>query len=417
MLGPYRLDQKIGEGGMGSVYLATDTRLARSVAVKVVSREFAQTSEARAHFLREARAAASLSHSNIATVYDFGESSQGPWLVMKYVEGRPLLADVSGPLCESKWTRYAIEIAAALSHAHARSLIHRDIKPLNILITADDRVKIIDFGLARAIRESAAATNSITAPGVFIGTLSYSAPEVLLGGSASARSDVYSLGAVLYQMACGEQPFAGLTGDELIFAVLTGNYPACRIRNPLLAPGIEELIDVCMSREPAFRYKDGAAVLNALRDRDQAIAHSKANPARPTVAILNFRNVGGSSDLERLGTGIAETLYADLAKMNSFRVAGRNRVAQILRRLDDPHDQASVALDLVRELDACWVLTAGYQQIGKRIRFTVALLEAATGDFLVTEKIDGLRTHLFDLQDRVVSTIRDALTIRLDRSD
>ena len=215
MLGPYRLDRKLGEGGMGSVYLATDSRLSRNVAVKVISRGLARTAEARSRFLREARAAAALSHANIATLHDIGETAEIPWLVMEYVNGVSLRSRLTGPLSESTWMRYAAEIAAALEHAHARRIIHRDIKPENILITQDDRVKVIDFGLARALHDQPAASGTITQPNAFIGTPTYAAPELLTGGTASARSDVYSLGVVLYEMACGEQPFARLTGHAL----------------------------------------------------------------------------------------------------------------------------------------------------------------------------------------------------------
>ena len=254
MLGPYRIDRKLGEGGMGSVYLATDSRLNRRVAVKVISRGLARTAEARSRFLREARSAAALSHANIATLHDIGETGEIPWLVMEYVEGVSLRSRLTGPLSQSTWRRYAGEIAAALEHAHSRRIIHRDIKPENILITDDDRVKVIDFGLARALHLQPAGSSTITETNAFVGTPAYAAPELLTGGTASARSDVYSLGLVLYEMACGEQPFSGLTGHALISAILSGSYPACETRSRI-PPHFAALIHRCMSREPAARLQ------------------------------------------------------------------------------------------------------------------------------------------------------------------
>jgi eukaryotic-like serine/threonine-protein kinase len=420
-LGPYSLERKLGEGGMGSVYLATDTRLHRKVAVKIVSHGFSQTTEARERFIREARVAASLSHPNIATVYDFGETERTPWLAMEYIDGTPLLSLSVRPLDADTWMRYATQIAEALAHAHSRGLIHRDIKPANILLTTEDRVKIIDFGLARPFYKQTNSGDSLTAPGSFIGTISYSAPELLRGGSASPRSDVYSLGVVLYEMACREQPFAGYSGGyELISAVLMGNYRSCRERNPDIAPGIAEIIETCMAREPANRYPDAAAVMVALANilsnsRDPGPS-TKASSTRPAIAIVDFRNIGGSADLDWLGTGIAETLSADLSKLKAIRVIGRSRVMQVLRQLHSPGDPSSVATDLGRELDARWVLAGGYQQFGKRIRFTPALTEVESGDAVVIGKIDGLRTELFELQDRVVAAVVDALTIQIDIS-
>ena len=332
MLGPYRLDRKLGEGGMGSVYLATDARLARKVAVKVISRSFARTAHARSRFLREARSAAALSHANIAVLHDVGETAEIPWLVMEYVNGASLHSRLTGPLSESTWLRYATEITAALEHAHARRIIHRDIKPGNILITEDDHVKVIDFGLARAVHEQPGESGTITGPNAFVGTLAYAAPELLSGGAASTRSDVYSLGVVLYEMACGEQPFAGLTGRALISAILAGSYPGCKTRNPNIPPRAAALIERSMSREPAARYKDAAELGAALHHLNDRVGPLQADTAPPALAVIDFRNMGGASDLDWLGTGIAESLSADLAKIRSVRVASRSRVVQSMRR-------------------------------------------------------------------------------------
>ena len=256
MLGPYRLDRKLGEGGMGSVYLATDSRLARNVAVKVINRALARTADARARFLREARSAAALSHANIAALHDIGETAETPWLVMEYVEGASLRSRLTAALGEATWLRYATEITAALEHAHARRIIHRDIKPENILITRGRTRQGHRFRTRPRRTGAGAASGTITQPNAFIGTPAYAAPELLTGGSASPRSDVYSLGVVLYEMACGEHPFARLTGHTLISAILAGSYPACRTRNPRIPPRvavIDRAMHVARARGPLQR--------------------------------------------------------------------------------------------------------------------------------------------------------------------
>jgi serine/threonine-protein kinase len=417
MLGPYRLDRKLGEGGMGSVYLATDSRLNRCVAIKVISRGLARTVEARSRFLREARSAAALSHANIATLHDIGETGEIPWLVMEYVEGVSLRSRLTGPLSQTNWMRYAGEIAAALEHAHSRRIIHRDIKPENILITEDDRIKVIDFGLARALHHQSAASSTITETNAFVGTPAYAAPEILTGGTASTRSDVYSLGLVLYEMACGEQPFSGLTGHALISAILSGSYPACDARAPGLPRRFASLIHRCMSREPAARYKDAAELASALQHLHDAGTTLQPDTAPPTLAVIDFSNIGGAPDLAWLGTGIAESLSADLAKVKSVRVASRVRVVQSLRHLGRPHNDPGIAIEIGRDLGARWIVSGGYQRVGDRVRVTATLIDTATGDSLAAEKVDGRWNDLFEVQDRVVASVLNALTIGFATTD
>ena len=417
MLGPYRLDRKLGEGGMGAVYLGTDTRLGRNVAVKVISRALARTAAARARFLREARSAAALSHANIAAIHDVGESAEIPWLVMEYVKGASLRSVMTGPLGDRAWLHYASQVAAALAHAHARRIVHRDIKPENILVNEDDQVKVIDFGLSRAVHDKAPASDTITEPNAFVGTLAYAAPELFAGAAASTRSDVYSAGVLFYEMACGEHPFARLKGHSLVSAIAGGSYPACNTRNPRIPPGIEAVIVRSMSREPATRYKDGTDLVAALQNLDAAQGDRLVDTAPATLAVIEFRNIGGSPELDWLGTGIAETLSADLAKVRSVRIASRSRVVQSLRRLGHPEKDAAAAIEIGRDLDARWILTGAYQQIGDRVRVTITLINASTGDALATEKIDGQWADLFDVQDRVAAAVLKSLTLPFGTTD
>jgi serine/threonine protein kinase/tetratricopeptide (TPR) repeat protein len=415
-LGPYRIDRKLGQGGMGSVYLATDTRLDRQVAVKIVSHDHAGTPEARARFLREARSAAALTHPNIAVLHDFGETGEIPWLVMEYITGVSLRAKLlTGPIAESTLLKYAQQIALALEHAHSRHIVHRDLKPENIVIAEDGHLKVIDFGLARAVVGEGAAPEPITQPSTFVGTLAYSAPELFSGVAASPRSDVYSAGVLFYEMACGEHPFARLNGPSLVAAILSGSCPPVRARHSSLSTGLSALIDRCMTPDPAVRYRYGGELAAELR---RVVAGEPVrDAARPFLAIIDFMNIAAGSDLDWLGTGIAETLSADLAKIKSVRVVNRGRVQEAVRRFGHPLTSSSAAAEFGRELSARWIVTGGYQQIGHRVRITPKLIDPSTGDILSTEKVDGRQEDLFELQDRVVAALLGALTIRFGTTD
>lgn len=410
-LGPYRLERKLGQGGMGVVYLATDSRLGRSVAVKVINAANIQADDSRARFLREARAAAALCHTNIATIYDVGEENGILWIVLEYVSGPSLRTRLAGVVGESEWLGYARQIAAALEHAHSRHIIHRDIKPENILLTNDGVLKMIDFGLARALHKGASA--AITGPRTFIGTLAYAAPEILTGGSASARSDIYSAGIVLYELAYGEHPFGRDTGQALVARILAGDH--ARRTHPHFAMAV---IEQCLARDPAARFRNGEQLASALRNTNFVSGlHVSRAPAPPELAIMDFHNIGGGADADWLSTGIAETLSADLAKLKSVRVASRSRVMAAVRRLAGSQDDPATAIELGRALGARWIVNGGYQRFGGRIRVTTALVDCVTGDSVATEKVDGTWDEIFEVQDRVVAGVLNALAISFGTTD
>jgi serine/threonine protein kinase/cytochrome c-type biogenesis protein CcmH/NrfG len=417
MLGPYRLERRLGEGGMGAVYLGLDTRLGRSVAVKVIGGAIARTAQARARFLREAQSAAALCHPNIAAIYDVGESPESPWLVMEYVDGASLRSLLTGPMTERACLQYAQQIASALAHAHERRIIHRDIKPENILVTADDQVKIIDFGLARALEEEAGASGNITQPNAFVGTIAYAAPELIAGGAASPRSDVYSAGVVLYELACGGHPFANLKGHALYSAITAGIFPACRTRTTQVRAAVASVIDRAMAREPATRYKHGGEFASALQNLDAAQEERALDTGVSILAVVDFENIGSSREFDWLGTAIAESLSADLAKVPSVRMASRSRVVQSRQRTGDPAQDAAAAIEMGRELGARWIVTGGYQKSGERVRVTVTVIDTRSGDALTGEKIDGALGDLFDVQDRAAAAVMRALTLSFGTSE
>ena len=414
-LGPYEVIRLLGVGGMGEMYHARDSRLDRTVAVKVLRTSMAADESHRQRFLREARATAAFSHPGIAAFYDAGESGDLLYLAMEYVPGHTLQIElVKGPIPSRSLTDYSLQIATALEHAHACGIIHRDIKPANIMVAEGGVLKLLDFGLAQNILLRDETATALTAVGTFVGTFQYCAPEVLAGRAATVRSDIYNLGAMMYEMACGRLPFAGLEGPSLISAVLRGEAPPVRQRNPAVSERIGKVIARAMAIEPQERFQSAAELAAALRTMDESPGSAAVmlERAMPVIAVLDFENLSGDPAMDWLGTGLAETIAADLRKLNAARVVSRERVQQELRRVADNKDMSAIA----SHLNARWLVTGSYQRSGDRVRITPRLLEPATGDVAVTGKIDGAWNDIFDLEDQVVSELMRALKVELDSS-
>jgi serine/threonine protein kinase len=265
-LGHFRITARLGSGGMGIVYRAHDEKLDRTVAIKVIGRETAITPVDRARIVEEARASSALSHPNICTVYEIGEIDGQAYIAMEYVEGRPLseLIPVNG-LPPEVVVRYGAEIADALEHAHVRGVVHRDLKTPNVVISADGRAKVLDFGLARRIpskvNEAVTRTNDRVAMGPFAGTLPYMPPELLLGQDADERSDIWSFGVTVFEMATGELPFKGRNEFELTAAILRSPPQPLPAQVP---PMIRSVIQRCLSKDPAHRYQRAGEARAAL---------------------------------------------------------------------------------------------------------------------------------------------------------
>lgn len=417
-LGHYQIRKELGAGGMGAVYLATDTVLGREVAIKLLLPQILGDPAAKARFYREARAVAALSHPHIAMIFEAGEHDGRPFLAMEYVRGKNLRDEVAaGPLPQQKVLAYAAQMAAALEHAHARGILHRDIKSSNVLLAADDTVKLVDFGLAKVIAQGdeTQVDVTITAKGSWVGTLHYAPPEVLSGRASDFRADIYSLGVVLYEMACGQLPFARMQGTALITAAMRGDVPPLTQRNPALSPAIVRVVERAMATRPEDRFHSAAEMLTALRDVTggsvvQAVTESAR--AAPSLAVAEFRNISGDTESDWLGTGIAETLSADLKKVKALRVVSRERVQEAARRLGA---EAALA-DLGRDLGVRWMVAGSYQKAGERVRITPRLLDVETGDELETVKVDGRWQDVFELQDHVVQDLVSALQVRVDSS-
>ena len=263
----YRLEQEIGRGGMGVVYRAIDTRLERPVAIKILPDELTANADERRRFVREAQAASALNHPHIVTIHEIGEDAGTTFIAMELVDGDPLDRVLArGKLPLSIALEYATQVAAALAAAHARGIIHRDIKPANIAITHDGRAKVLDFGLAKLTqRASSDSTATVaTLPGTVLGTLAYMSPEQAEGKAADARSDVFSLGAVVYEMLTGRRPFAHSSDLGVVAAILRDDPPAIRTLNPAVPAAVERIVNRALAKDPASRYADAGHLRSEL---------------------------------------------------------------------------------------------------------------------------------------------------------
>src|SRR5688572_21783724 len=292
-LAHYEIRAKLGAGGMGEVYLADDTRLNRRVAIKLLPAELTGDERAKKRLMREAQAAAALDHPNICSIHEVGEAEGHTFIVMQYVEGETLADRIQRkPLALEEALDIAVDVADALAEAHACAIIHRDIKPQNIMITARGQIKILDFGLAKVVNagvfDSEAETQSLlTQAGVIVGTVPYMSPEQVKGQPLDVRSDIFSFGAVLYELITGHRPFPAKTMAEIISGILTSEPRSFASRSIAAPPGLEEIVRDCLKKHREQRYqtmREVATDLESVR-RGGAVAVSTANGYAPTVKM------------------------------------------------------------------------------------------------------------------------------------
>jgi TolB-like protein/tRNA A-37 threonylcarbamoyl transferase component Bud32 len=421
-LSRYRILERLGEGGMGEVYLAEDLRLHRPVALKVLRAQELCEEEARNRLLAEARLASALNHPNIAVVYEVDEVEGGEggapvfFLVLEYVAGEPIDAYVARVAPDpDALIDLVAQVADALAEAHARGIVHRDVKPSNLLVTAAGRVKVLDFGLARLAAPAATdATTWSRAPegegGAAVGTLGYMAPEQAAGQTVDGRADVFSLGVVLYQLLAGRRPFEGANAWEVAGAILHREPPPLAETEPRRA-ALAELARRMLAKSPAARPADLRAVgaeLAAIRARRLRPA---AGAPRAGVVVLDFETLSGGAEDDWLAAGVVETVRTDLARVEGLAVVARDRVEEALRRLAG--EAAAAGADLAprigRLLDARWVVGGALQRAGEGLRVTLRLTDAASGATREGPRLDGRVDALFELQDRVVRALAEQL--------
>ena len=473
----YRIVEQLGAGGMGVVFKAQDSRLDRAVALKFLPENLAQHPQALERFRREARAASALNHPGICTIYDVGEQDGRAFIAMEFLDGETLRNHIHGKaLPVEEVLELAIEIAEALDAAHTEGIIHRDIKPANIFVNKRGRAKVLDFGLAKLVPKGVAvgeadsgedSSGPTSVAGLISGTPSYMSPEQVRGDDLDARTDIFSLGLVVYEMATGRQAFGGGTGGAIIEAVLTKPPVSARSINPYIPPALEEIIEKALQKDREQRYQHAAEMLVDLRklkrefDSGQALsgqaeirqthaqgdagqilestAGTAASPSSSSatssnqisrtatqhsgsfraprvskiigsLAVLPFENLSRDPENDYLSDGITGSLINNLATVPKLRVMAQSTVFRYKGRKVDPQEVG-------RELNVRAVLTGRVMQSGGSLRIGSELVDVATGSQLWGAQFDRKPGDIFVIQDEISNEISGKLRLQLTRAE
>ena len=440
---------------MGEVYCARDPRLEREVAIKVLPPGDARDEQARSRLAREARTASQLNHPNICTIYEVGEAEGLAYIAMERVEGRPLSLLIGpGGLPWETVARYGTQLADALSYAHERGVIHRDLKSANVVVTDDGRVKVLDFGLAKRVgsfdQGGEALTQTLTMPGIIAGTLQYLAPEILRGGYADPRTDLWSLGVMLYEMASGTRPFSGATNMELCFAILNSPPELLSSRVPA---GLAAIVERCLAKDPAQRFRQAGEVRAALESlsheaavgrrtgrmvsRQKGTHHrallwtapaivlllaglalfdvaglrsrltrSAGNDHIPSIAVLPLANYSHDPNQDYFADSMTEELIATLAQIGALRVISRTSVMG-LKGTKKP------MREIGRLLDVDAIFEGSVQRSGDRVRITAQLIRAASDEHIWARTYERDMRDVLALQAEVAAAIASEVQVQL----
>ena len=440
----YRLGERLGAGGMGQVFKAVDTRLGREVALKFLPVSQAGDPVSRSRLLREARAAALLRSPHVAVTYDIAELDGVLFIVMEYVEGTLVSERLSAePLPIAEAVDLAMQIADALEEAHSYGILHRDIKAANIIVTGRGLAKVLDFGLVKfmpGIAQPADETQlQVTTPGMVLGTISYMSPEQILAREVDHRSDLFSLGVVLFEMLANRLPFVGESVTEVADGIINKPAPALARFNYEVSSALEGVVRKALQKDPAYRYQSarelyidlhnlgasgGETATGGVPVRSESRAArpetEPAAPRAPTIAVMTFANITGEGTDDWIGSGLAETITTDLKAVHGLQIIGRAQIIDMLKNLS--RDEGGrfddrLALDIGRRLGATWIVGGGYQRIGDQVRITGHLLDTARSTLQRTVKIDGRIGDIFALQDRLVYELSQSLNLTLDQAE
>ncbi len=425
-LAHYRISAAIGAGGMGEVYRATDTKLGRDVALKVLPGEMASSPERLERFRREARALAALDHPSIVGVYSVEEADGVHFLTMQLVDGEPLDRLIpTGGLPADRILDIATALAEALAAAHDKGIVHRDLKPANVMVTKEGRVKVLDFGLAKiggsgdgSQANSELPTEMRTREGVVMGTMPYMSPEQVQGRTLDHRSDIFSLGVILYEMASGQRPFQGHSSAELASAILRDTPQPLGERRADLPEGLGRVIQRCLEKSVVDRFSSARDMRDGLRDvtapTSRPLTRADSGAARADegfwVAVLPFKYTGGSADLTALAEGLSEEIVTGFSRFSYLRVIARGST---LRYANEAIDVRTVG----KEIGARYLMEGSLRQAGSVLRVSVQLVDTTSGANLWAETYDRpfRPEDIFALQDdlvpRIVSTCADSFGV------
>jgi serine/threonine protein kinase/Tfp pilus assembly protein PilF len=433
-LSHYKITRKIASGGMGIVYEAEDSRLGRRVALKFLPEQMAQDTQLSERFQREARAASALNHPNICTIHAIEQVEGQNFLVMELLEGQTL-GHMLGRVTFSmdKLLPIATQIADALESAHAKGIVHRDIKPANIFLTDRSQVKILDFGLVKIEPDELKASeqnstkiepqHQLTSPGVAMGTASYMSPEQARGHLVDARTDLFSLGSVLYQMAGGVMPFAGDTSAVIFDAILNRDPEPVDKINPALPAEFGRIISKLLEKDRALRCQSATELktdLNRLKrnldsgvKRAAELTESKSGVPKSgakSVAVLYFENLSAAKEDEYLRDGITEDIITELSKIRGLNTFSRPTVLAF-------RDKSATPSQVGNLLRAAFVLTGTLRRAGNRLRITTQLVDTQTDFPLWSERYDREMKDVFEVQDEIARKIAEALRVTLSQQE
>jgi len=432
-LGQYLVLEKLGSGGMGDVYVAEDTRLNRRVALKFLRRDVGEARDSRARILREARAAAALNHPNIVHLYSAEEIGDLVFITMELVTGRSLrqvLATGTGlPLAQT--ISFATQMAEALACAHAAGIVHRDLKPGNVMITDDERVKILDFGVAKILAristqdpEDSTTTGDDASVGHAVGTTGYMSPEQALGKTLDARTDLFALGVVVYEMATGRLPFEGDTAAAVFDHLLNRRQPPLLTFNPTLPRSLEIVLDKALEKDPDRRYRSADEFLRDLREVPESIP-SPTNLLEPrtggseqrgastdqkvssSIAVLPFVDMSPGKDQEYFCHGITEEIITALTSVPGLQVISRTSAFAFQSKHLD-------VTEIGRRLRVATILEGSVRKSGDRVRVTAQLVNADDGYHVWSKRFDRQLSDVFVIQDEIAASILDEFRIHRD---
>src|SRR6266851_4833364 len=468
-LGNYKILQKLGAGGQGTVYKATDNKLGRTVVLKVLPAELTVKEANLKRFAREARLASALDHPNICTIFDLDEAEGLHFIAMQHIEGRNVRQLVNGrPLELQSALRIAIQVAEALTAAHARGIIHRDIKSGNVMVTDSGQVKVLDFGLAKLLDESEAHASGIhqtelTEIGVPYGTATYAAPEQARGDRVDARADIFSTGVLLYEMLTGTWPFRGKSTVDVRHAVIHDQPKTLAEMRPGATPArLQQILDKTLQKDPRNRYQKIGELGDELRkvlqdvssgapmdiaaapkhlggstpvgramrwlkklgggkethtstpqftsrpltDAPEATMTTMTEPEKKTLAVLPFKNLANDAAASFYEFSLADAVITELARIRSLVVRPSSVMSKYQGQPVDPRDVG-------RELNVDAVLSAGFIHVGARFRVNAQLLDVKTGEIIWSDRVDASADDIIAVQDEITKRIVDGLRLEL----